>query len=68
METLEGIFGGSVPSRVDDAVQRLELVVGLGPAGLLLGHHDGGPRVRMLDSLDGVKIEVVRENFMNWSN
>lgn len=46
-------------------MQRLELVIGLGLAGLLLGHHDGGPRVRMLDPLNGAKIEVVRENFTN---
>ena len=48
-------------------MQRLELVVGLGLAWLLLGHHNGGPRVRMLDPLNGAKIEVVRENFTNWS-
>ena len=65
MEALESIFGRRIPSRVDNAVQWLELVVGLGLAGLLLGHHDGGPRVRMLDPLNGAKIEVVRENFTN---
>ena len=43
MEALEGVFRGSVPSRVDDAVQWLELVVGFGLGGLLLlGHHNAG--------------------------
>lgn len=42
MEALEGVFRGGVPSRVDDAVQWLELVVVFGLGGLLLGHHNGG--------------------------